>query len=133
MQPDQLVLPVDVANNGTTVDETFTRYEEFPNRSRYIGSGHTPGSRNELGIYRSFPTKTGNFKGVGKTSVKLTIDCSVPGVDSSTTVSAPVIIETTFSVPVGINAADLKKYRQRLIAALDSDTFMDALNIQLMV
>lgn len=133
MQPDQLTLSVDVANNGTLVAETYTRYEEFQNRSKYIGSGHTPGSRNEFGIYRSFPTKTGNFKGVGKTSVKFTEDKSVPGVDSSTTISAPVILEVSFSVPVGISASDMKHYRQRCIALLDSDIFMDALNLQLMV
>lgn len=133
MQPDQLVLAVDVANNGTLVSETFTRYEEYQNRSKYIGSGHTPGSRNEFGIYRSFPTKTGNFKGVGKTSVKLTIDKSVVGVDSSTSITAPVILEVSFSVPVGVSDADMKHYRQRLIALLDSDTFMDSLNLQLMV
>lgn len=133
MQPDQLTLSVDVANDGNLVTETYTRYEEFQNRSKYIGSGHTPGSRNEFGIYRSFPTKTGNFKGVGKTSVKFTEDKSVPGVDSSTTISAPVILEVSFSVPVGISANDMKHYRQRCIALLDSDAFMDALNLQLMV
>lgn len=133
MQPDQLVIAVDAANNGTPANETYTRYEEFQNRARYIGSGHTPGSRNEIGIYRGFPTKTGNFKGVGKTSVKLTLDTEVAGVDSSTTVTAPVILEASFSVPVGVTSADMIHIRQRLVGLLDNDSFMDALNLQLMV
>lgn len=133
MQADQLTLSVDVANNGTPTNEVYTRYEEFQNRSRYIGSEHTPGSRDEIGLYRGFPTKTGNFKGVGKTSVKHTLDLEVPGVDSSTTVSAPLIIEVSFSVPVGAPTSDVVHARQRVVALLDDDAFMDALNIQLMV
>lgn len=133
MQPDQLTLSVDAANNGTPANQVYTRYEEFQNRSRYIGDGHTPGARNELGVYRSFPTKTGNFKGVGKTSVKLTQDCVVAGVDSTTSVTAPIILELSFSVPVGVVAAELVEMRQRLLALIDDDSFMDKLNIQLMI
>lgn len=134
MQPNQLVLHVDTLNDGTTVvDETFTRYEELPNRTRYVGEDHLPDDRNELSIYRTFPTRNGNFKGTAKSSVKFTKDFEVPGVDSSTTLTSPVIVEVSFSVPVGISAADLLLVRQRLIAALDDDSFMDPLNIQLMV
>lgn len=133
MQPDQLTLSVDATNVGTPADQVYTRYEEYQNRATYIGASHTPDSRDQLGLYRTFPTKTGNFKGVGKTAVKFTEDVSVDGVDASTSISAPIILEVSFSVPVGASAASILEMRQRALAALDDDTLMDALNIQLMI
>jgi hypothetical protein len=133
MQPDQLVLPVDPLNNGTVVNETFTRFEAYQNRTSYIGPLHAPDARNTLAIYRTFPTKSGNFKGTAKTSVKFTEDLQVAGVDSSTTLTAPIILDLSFSVPIGATIADVKHLRQRLMALIDNDSFMDALNVQLMV
>lgn len=133
MQADQVSLSVDVANNGIPVAEVFSRYEEFPNRATYIGDGHTPDSRNQFGLYRTFPSKSGNFKGVGKTALKFTQDIQVAGVDVASTLTAPMIAEVSFSLPVGATPADVKHIRQRVIAALDDDTVMDALNIQLMI
>lgn len=133
MQANQLTLSVDAGNNGTPANETYTRYEEYQNRSTYIGANHTPDDRDLLAIYRTFPTKTGNFKGTAKSSVKFTKDVEVAGVDSNTTIASPIIVECSFSVPVGASAAELKHARQRIIAALDNDSFMDSLNIQLMV
>lgn len=133
MQGDQLTLSVDVANDSNPVSEVYTRYQEFENRSVYIGADHLPEARNLLALYRTFPTKVGNFKGVLKTSIKFTQDQEVPGVDSSTTITSPAILDLTFSVPVGTTAADLTHLRQRLLALLDDDTFMDSLNIQQVV
>lgn len=133
MQQNELTLAVDASNNGTPANETYTRYEEYQNRTTYIGTDHLPDDRNSLAIYRTFPTKSGNFKGTAKSSVKFTQDVEVSGVDSSTTLTAPIILDLSFSVPVGAAAADLKHVRQRLLALLDDDSFMDSLNIQLMV
>lgn len=133
MQPNAIILAVDSLNNGTTHDEEFKRYEEYLNRSVYIGSAHTPDSRNSLALYRTFPTKSGNFKGVSKSSFKLTKDHAVAGADGVSILTSPIIMEVNFSVPVGVAAADVKLCRQRLIAMLDSDEICDALNIQLMV
>lgn len=133
MQPNVISIDVDYLNNGTTTNEEFNRYEEYLNRSVYIGSGHTPDSRNTLAMYRTFPTKSGNFKGVSKSSVKLTLDHSVAGADGVSTLTSPVIIEMNFSVPVGVTAAQLKKCRQRALALLDLDAVCEPLNIQLMV
>lgn len=133
MQPNTVTLAVDVLNNGTTVNKVYTRYEEYTNRSSYIGADHLPDDRNMLAIYRTFPTKSGNFKGTSKSSVKFTQDIEVAGVDSSTTLTSPMIGEVSFSLPVGATAAEAKELRQRIIACLDDDTFMDALMIQLMV
>lgn len=133
MQPNTIVLPVDVLNNGTPVNETYTRFEEFQNRATYIGASHTPDNRDTLSLYRSFPTKSGNFKGVSKTSMKFSKDMAVDGVDSSTSLTAPIIIEISVAVPVGVAAADVLKARQRALALLDLDSVMDPLNNQLMV
>lgn len=133
MQPNTVSLDVDVLNNGTTEEQVYTRYEEAQNRTVYIGVSHTPDARDTLSIYRTFPTKSGNFKGVAKSAVKLTEDVQVAGVDSSTTLTSPIIFDFSASIPVGAPAAAVKEARQRLIALLDDDTFMDSLQIQLMV
>lgn len=133
MQADSIVLAVDRLNNGTTTNETYARYDINQNRSTYIGSSHLAEARDTISMYRSFATKSGNFKGVQKTSVKFTKDHEVTGVDGTTTLTAPVILEISFSVPVGVTAAQMKIVRQRALALLDSDTVMDALNVQLMV
>lgn len=133
MQADQISISVDAANDGNPATVTYDRYEEFQNRSVYIGSTHVPEARDILALYRTFPTKSGNFKGVSKSAVKFTEDIEVAGVDASTTLTSPLIIEVSFSVPVGATSADVVKARQKALAILDDDALMNALNIQLMV
>lgn len=133
MQPNTITLTVDPLNNGTTEQQDYVRYEEAANRSTYIGEDHLPDARNTLAVYRTFPTKTGNFKGVAKSSAKFTQDVVVPGVDGVSQLTAPIIVEVSFSIPVGATAADVKLARQRVVALCDADSIMDALNIQLMV
>jgi len=133
MQPDQITLAVDVLANNTLVDEIFTRYEEQTNRSTYIGVGHLPDDRNTMGLYRTQPTRAGNFKGVGKSSVKMTKDITVSGVDNSTSLTAPIIFDFSASVPVGATIADLVHERERMIAVLRSHDFMNSLQLQMMV
>lgn len=133
MQANTLTLSVDPLNDDTIVAEAYDRFEVFSNRSVYIGANHAAEARDTISLYRSFPTKSGNFKGVNKSSIKLSRDNEVAGVDSSTTLTAPTIIEVSFSVPVGATAASLLQDRQRLIALLDDDAVMDALNLQLMI
>jgi len=133
MQADQITLQVDPANNDTIVPEVFTRYVESENRSEYIGVNHLPEARNKFALYRTFPTRSGNFKGVAKSAVKFTEDKVVPGVDAASSLTAPAILEISFSVPVGVSIADIVALRQRAIAALDDDTVMNALNTQLLI
>lgn len=133
MQPSTITLAVDTANTGSTTNEVYSRYEETQNRTTYIGAGHTPDSRDTITLYRTQPTRTGNFKGVSKSSVKFTEDTEVSGVDSSTTLAAPMIMEISFSIPVGASTADVVHLRQRAHALIDDDSIMNALNIQLMV
>lgn len=133
MQENIITLPVDVANNATIVNQPYNRYEEQQNRTTYIGAGHLPEERDMMTIYRTLPTKNGNFKGVAKSAVKFTQDVSVPGVDSNTQLTAPLIFDLSVSMPVGCSAAILKEMRQRAIALLDDDDLMDSISIQLMV
>jgi len=133
MQADQISISVDATNDGNPAAEVYDRRDEFQNRSVYIGADHLPETRNELALYRTYPTKSGNFKGTLKSSLKFTQDYEVPGVDSATALTVPGILEVSFSLPVGVTAAEAMHLRQRAIAALDNDTFMDSLNIQQMV
>jgi len=133
MQPNEITLAVDEANDSTTVDHVFTRYEEYLNRSVYIDEDHTVASKNTMGFYRTFPKVNGNFRGVSKAAIKFSRDISVDGVDSETTLVAPIIIELGVSLPVGVTSADMLKARQTMIAALDYDAIMDPLMEQLMV
>lgn len=131
MQPNEIVLAVNEDNDdGTTaeVNHTYTRYDEYQNRSIYISGTHSPSARNTMAFYRSFPSVNGNFKGVQKSSVKFTEDVVVDGVDGVAQLSAPVILEVNFSYPVGLTASDKVIYRQKLVAALSDDSIMDNLN-----
>lgn len=133
IQPDSLSLSVDAANDGNPATETYTRYSENENRSQYIGSAHVSEDRDMISLYRTFPNKSGNFKGVNKSAFKITVDQDVEGVDSSTTITAPAILEVSFSLPVGITDANAEHLRQKALALLDDSSFSWKLNTQLMV
>jgi len=133
MQADQIVLPVDIANNATVVNQAFGKFQTTENRTTYIGPNHAAESRNLMAMYRTFATKTGNFKGTQKSTVKFTKDLAVPGVDASTTLTAPLIMEISFSIPVGADEADVISLRQHAVALLDADSIMTPLNLQLLI
>lgn len=133
MQPDTITLAVDVANNGTTVNYDFTRYEENLNRTKYIGENHSIDTVDMCTIFRTPPKQSGNFRGVAKSSFKFTKDGIVLGVDGLANLTSPIIAEVSFSIPVGTSTADVVKMRQRIIALLDQDTFMNNLNVMLMI
>lgn len=119
MLPSTITLPVDLLNNGTTTDFIATRDEVYLNRSVYTLPEHTIMSRDILGFYRTRPTVSGNYRGTAKSAAKFTEDVSVPGVDSSTSMLAPLIGEVNFAIPVGVDAAKTLVLRQRLIALID--------------
>lgn len=133
MQPNTLTLAVDVLNDGTPVNSTFTRFEEFQNRSVYVDSVHSMAQRSTLSLYRSFPKQSGNFRGVSKSSIKFSRDFNVTGVDGSSTIVSPFIAEVSFSIPLGVTDAEILVMRQRIIALLDADSIMTPLNSMLMI
>lgn len=132
MQPNVITLAVDVENSGSTADQDYTRFEEYLNRSVYVADGHALDARNTLGLYRTVPKPNGNFKGVAKTSMKFTEDVTVVGSDGSD-LTAPIIVEVGFSVPVGALASKILEIRQRALALLDRDDIMTPLNSTQMV
>lgn len=133
MQDNSLTLAVDELNNASTTDHVYSRFEEYQNRSVYIHSGHSLDARDTLSLYRTFPKAAGNFKGMAKSAIKFSKDQEVTGVDGVSTLVSPLIVEVSFSIPVGSTSAQILIARQRAIALLDNDTFMDKLNEQLMV
>lgn len=132
MQPNEIILAVDLENTAVLTNQTYTRFEEYLNRATYIGEGHSLSARNTLSFYRTLPRTSGNFRGTAKTAVKFSRDISVLGVDG-TAVIAPQIIEVSFSNPVGVTPAQSLEFRQKGVALLDRDDIMAALNNLLMV
>lgn len=133
MLPDSIVLPVDEANDETVVNETLTRLEEYANRSVYASESHVVGSPDTLSFYRTPPKQTGNFRGVFKTATKFSRAITVAGVDGTTTISAPIIVETSYSIPVGATKEQILLARQRNIALQDLDAVMDPHQAQGMI
>jgi hypothetical protein len=119
MLDNTIVLPVDPANDGNIVNENYTRYDYGANRATYVGDDHSLSSRNMFAVTRSFPTASGNFKGVGKSSIKFTQDIVVDGVDVTVQNTSPIIGAVNFSIPVGCTSAQAMLVRQRLVAAID--------------
>lgn len=133
MQPNDITLSVDVANDGTEVYQVYSRFEENVNNSTYVGTGHTLATRDKFTLYRTNPTQQGNFLGVAKSTIKFTEDILVAGVDAATSLKSPIIATVGFSIPVGASIAQITEVRQRILALLDSDTIMNPLNLQLMI
>jgi len=132
-QPATITLAVDVLNNGSTVNKAYSSLSGVQgNKSQYIGPDHSMVAPHTLTFYRTFPKPSGNFRGVTKTAVKVSISKEVEGVDGST-LSAPNIGEVSFSLPVGATEADELILRQTLIAALDRDDVMVPLNHQAVI
>jgi hypothetical protein len=133
MQPNEIILAVDTLNDSNTTDLTLSRFEESLNRTIYTSGSHSINSRDQLALYRTMPSQSGNFKGVAKSTIKFTKDFSVLGVDGLATLTSPVILSCSLSAPVGVTSAQLVEMRQRAVALLDSDTIMTALNFQLQI
>lgn len=134
MQPNEVTLSVDEENDGVgPVDHVFTRFEEFQNRAVYIGASHSISAKDTLSLYRTQPKSSGNFKGVAKTAVKFSKDLVVDGVDGVSQLTAPLIVDISFSIPVGATHAEILIARQRALALLDLDAVMTPLNEQLMI
>lgn len=133
MLDNTITLAVDEANTASTTDHVYTRYDEYQNRSVYIGSAHALDDRDMMAFYRTSPKPAGNFKGVAKSAIKFTKDIVVEGVDGVAQLTSPIIFEISASIPVGATEAQRILARQTAIAALDDDTLMAKLMAQLTV
>ena len=123
MLDNTITLSVDTTNDDTPENQAFNRYDEYQNRSVYTGPSHALDSRDTMTMYRTQPKPSGNFRGVAKSTIKFSRDVNVAGQDG-VDVAAVEIGEVSFSLPVGTTSADAMVLRQRMIAALDSDTLM---------
>lgn len=128
MQAASITLAVDELNNANDVNHVYTRFDEYQNRSVYNHSSHSLEARDTMTFYRTFAKPSGNFKGMAKSAIKFSQDLSVTGVDGLAALVSPLIAEVSFSIPVGVAVAAQLLMRQRLIAVLDDDTVMVALN-----
>lgn len=127
MQANSITLPVDVLNNGTPVNKEFTRHEETVNRTTYRGPGHTVASRNVLQLYRTFPKRSGLYLGALKVATKFTQDVLVPNADGSGDIAVPLIVDVSYSLPVGVTPAQVLVLRQHLVALTDMDSVVGPL------
>lgn len=123
-----ITLSVDAANSGSPANETFIVAHPSENRTTYILSGTDLGDREELILYSTRPKRAGNFRGVVRSAVKFTKAVAVEAVDATDTVDSDLILNLSFSVPVGTATADIVHLRQRLIALLDNDAYMAKIN-----
>jgi hypothetical protein len=133
MLDDTITLQVDELNDTNLIDIDFLRFEEYQNRSVYTSENHQLSAQDKLTFYRTFPKISGNFPGTAKSAMKFSFDHVVTGVDGLAALTSPMIVEVSFSVPVGISVANQLIGRQRAIALLDDDSIMVPLMNQLMV
>lgn len=134
MQQDIINLVVDELNDDVSaVAHNYNRAEEYQNRSVYVEDNHDLTARDTLTLYRTFPKSNGNFKGVAKSTLKFSKDYGVMGVDGVATLTSPLIVEVSFSVPVGITAPERMIARQKVISLLDDDVVLEKLMGQLLV
>lgn len=136
MQNNVITLSVNHdGDDGTTakVSRPYNRYDEYQNRSIYIGDSHTLAMRDQMGLYRTQPKVAGNFRGTAKSAVKFTRDFEVPGSDASTVLVVPGIVEVSFSTPVGVTPAQSLELRRTAVALLEDETVIAGLVDQLQI
>lgn len=128
MLPNELVLSVDPAHDSNPQDETYSKVKEDSSlgRSVYTGADHSLTMRETLTVSAREPIPSGQFRGVAKSSIKFTEDLTIPNALGDDIV-APQIGEISFSLPVGTTAAQAMHLRQRLVAALNSESFITTL------
>lgn len=123
MLDNTITLSVDAANTGSPSNMAFTRLNEYDDRTIYYGPGHSRASRELLTFSRMEGKPSGSFRGVDVSTMKLTVDVTVAGSDGVDRI-APLTVICEVRMPVGVNSAAIKKYRQVLLAALDNDALM---------
>lgn len=131
MLSNVITLTVDETNDGATtpdVDHEFVRFDTFNTRSVFHHSTHAEDKRDMLGFYRTTPKPNGLDRGNIKTSFKFTKDVEVDGSDGVSTLTKPIIFEVNATVPLGADSAEILLERQKVVALMDDDVIMAALN-----
>lgn len=135
MLSDSITLVIDDDHDGGTapVELVYSRADYVSGRSMYISGDHSPSRHDTLKFFRTLPKPSGNFPGVEKSAAKFSKTFEVVGVDQSTTLLAPAIVEVSWSLPVGLTEAQQLALRQRVIALLNDEGVMRDFNYLQMV
>lgn len=133
MLSNDISVSYDALADGNLVEKPYSRYDEYQNRSVYIGAEHNPAKRDTLTFYRSFPKQVGDFKGVAKSSFKISVDETVTGVNGLSQITSPFIVEVNFSIPLGVSDAERIRVQQLAAGLIRTGSLMDSLTKQLMV
>lgn len=129
-QNDTITLAVDIANTGTTTNESYTSYNNTGSIHTYIGPDHAPDFQNTLKLYRTEPSASGAFKGYLDSKISFGQDFTVSAVDGTNIVRMG-FASLQIRVPVGVTEAQILHLRQRVLAILDTDAIMGKLNYKL--
>lgn len=118
-QPADITLSVDADGTGANVavDEIYSNFDRFSNRSVYHAPGHTTVVRDTLTFYRTLPKPTSIFYGVQKSAAKFSMDVEV-NTPTGVTTRSPIIFELSASIPVGATAADILHVEERVKALI---------------
>jgi hypothetical protein len=127
MQDNVITLSVDAANDGSPVNQDYSRHHETTDRTTYIGTTHTEAEREQFQLYRTAAKRSGVSRGSRKCAIKFTQDVSVLNADGSGDIVLPLIGEVSFAIPLGVTDAQLVELRQRLVSILDDDSIAGSL------
>jgi len=109
----------------TPVEFDYNRYRSNGiNRTSWHGESHTDQMRDELSLLVGDPKTSANFRGVRKSTFKITRDQEVTGVDTSTELIAPLIANVSFSAPVGTSDAAFIDVCEAIRGLLDQPALM---------
>lgn len=130
MLENQIVVPVAEEMGGTPANVECRRSDFTSGKSLYKLPGHSYASKNQLQFFSNEPKPSGNFMGTRRTSAKLTRGVAVPGKDLSTSVVAPIIIELSCSIPVGVDDKTAIAARQFVMALGSQAEVINTLNLR---
>jgi hypothetical protein len=124
--PETITVDYDKLNDDNDVELVFTRQINSVGKQVYILPTHTAASPQKLELYRTFPKRSGNNPGARKVTMKITLTKSYTDL-AGNSVTGPVIMEQSFSIPDGVADADVLEARMLGVAILDKDTLADPL------
>lgn len=89
-------------NDAAAQEVIYEQSIKDDNRSVYVVEGYDYTDLDSFTFYRTPPKVSGNYRGNLKTATKRSFDVEVAGVDSSTILKAPAIVQISSSWPIGI-------------------------------
>lgn len=106
MQANIITIQNDPAGNDVIVPEEYTRTQPLLNKTVYEGPQHTLESKDTLTLSRQYAKANAISRGSAKSSIKNTLDVLVPNSKGDGEITMVAVVETTYSLPIGISEAD---------------------------